>query len=198
MNNQSEKTIWDGVLGLSMFVAAAMLYFKTAQVMTVFAPSTMFGYTGLEVLFGNISALLVEGIIVALHFIPSVQNDSAKVFKWFLFAISGFCQVVDGFVVQNTLAQQPESIQFVVSWGVPLIPTVIFLGLLVIGANHGETAHIRKASKPFKGVRTMWREFLDGGGGRSLPVAPAMQTLNEDVEQEKLDEPKKERKVRHE
>jgi hypothetical protein len=194
MENNSEKTIWDGVLGLAMFVAAIMLYFKTAQVMTVFAPSTMFGYTGLEVLFGNVSALLVEGIILALHFIPSMQNDSAKVFKWFLFSISAFCQVVDGFVVQNTLSQQPESIRFLVSWGVPLIPTLIFLGLLIIGVNHGKAENrVRKPSKPFKGVRTMWREFIDGSNGKSVPENPVY--ASED-NQEKLDEPKQNKQAK--
>jgi hypothetical protein len=128
------KTIWDRVLDLAMLVAAIMLYFKTAQVMTVFAPSVVFGYTGLEVLFGQVSAMLVEGVLLALHFLPSVKkNEAAQAFKWFLFAISAFCQVIDGFVVQNSLESQPASIQFLVSWGVPLIPTLIFLGLLIIG-----------------------------------------------------------------
>jgi hypothetical protein len=128
------KSIWDRVLDLALLVSASVLYFKTAQVMTAFAPSVVFGYTGLEVLFGNINALLVEGIVLALHFIPSMQkNESAMFFTWFLFTISALCQVIDGFLMQNTLAQQPASIQFIVSWGIPLIPTIIFLGLLLIG-----------------------------------------------------------------
>lgn len=181
------KTIWDRVLDFAMMVAAAMLYFKTAQVMTVFAPSVVFGYTGLEVLFGNVSALLVEGIVLALHFIPSMKkNDAAQAFKWFLFAISAFCQVVDGFVVQNTLSQQPESIQFVVSWGVPLIPTIIFLGLLVIGASNEEETAPRK---PKKGIRRAWREFLDGSPER--PERPENTVLSQDVQTTKAVKPSK-------
>jgi hypothetical protein len=185
-NMSDERTFWDVVPKLAMIGAAIILYFKTAQVMTAFAPSVVFGYTGLEVLFGNLNATLVEGIILALHFIPSMQrNEAAKVFKWFLFGISALCQVVDGFLVQNTLAQQPESIQFIVSWGVPLIPTIIFFGLLTIGQSAGS---VGKRKAPFKGIKHYlpdWKTLWDGDGsvGNSESIA-----LAKDVEQEELEQ----------
>jgi hypothetical protein len=132
--NGKGKNPWESILGIGIVVAAAMLFFKTAEVMSIFAPDTVFGYTGLQDMYGFVTALLVEGMCLALHFIPEMKiNFPAQVFKWFLFAVSGFCQVVDGFIIQNTLANQPDSIKFLVEWGVPLIPTAIFLGLLIVG-----------------------------------------------------------------
>lgn len=186
MNN---KTIWDRILGFAMLVAAAMLYTRTSEIMTAFAPKTVFGYTGLEPLFGNVSALLVEGVILGIHFIPSMKrNESAQFFKWVLFAISSASQVIDGFLVKETIGNQPEVIQFVVNWGVPLIPTIVFLGLLMIGAEaeKNEDGSTSRASVRDVGLKNMlpnFKEIWNGrGNGHNVAQTTSTPILEDDTE----------------
>ena len=113
-------------------LAALLMYPKTAELISTFAPNTILGYTGNAILYGMVSALIVEGVIVAMKikmWIDPAKNLSEWFWDGLVFAvaliISGAAQVFDGFVTKDTLIDQPYEIQFIVTWGVPLIPFLV-------------------------------------------------------------------------
>src|SRR5215211_5917745 len=95
-NQANDNGFWTWFIDVATIIAAAMLYMKTSEVMTAIAPLTLLGQTGLQVLYGTITAALIEGVTLALHFVRGLRgSQNATVYKWFLFAVSGFCQFLD-------------------------------------------------------------------------------------------------------
>lgn len=158
-HQENDSVFWKLFWDVAVVVAAAFLYFKTSEVMTAIAPLTLMGQTGLQNIYGLGVAALIEGICLAIHFIKAFKgNVAAQTYKWFLFAVSGFCQFMDRFFVidPGVTSANIEFFKFL-TYG---IPVAILAGLLLVGsANERRVTH-----KPFRGVRTVWREFLDGEG----------------------------------
>lgn len=118
------------VENLVFFIAAVVLFFKTAELLSLFAPKSIFGYEGLQSLYGVICALLVEGLLAATKWsLDKSDNPMAWAYKIVLlvvtFLISASAQVVDGFMIRDTLSTQPPVIQMLIQWGVPLVPSLI-------------------------------------------------------------------------
>jgi hypothetical protein len=126
----------DKILDFGVVVAAGILFFKTADILSYFSPDNLNDIVGADVslIYGVVCALLVEGLALALHFNPRARlSGTATTAKWVLLAISGACQVFDGFVVTDTLAQQSDTLKVVLSYGVPLIPLLILLMMFSVG-----------------------------------------------------------------
>lgn len=125
-----------------VFILGTLLMFsKTADLMAAFAPSSIGGYTGLEVVYGVAVALLVDGLVAAMKLKILFMGKAQSAIAWgwdiiltlFPFVISSFAQVFDSFLVRDTLQSQPETIQFLAAWGIPLVPALIVLGILIYG-----------------------------------------------------------------
>ena len=124
--------VWNGVF----IIAALVLFSKTADLFTAFAPSQLLGYEGIESYYGMVVALMVEGIFVASKFmIASSKNPIAWLWNFGLmvitFAISAVAQSVDSIVVAGTLASQPVEIQLAVTWLVPMVPAAV-VGMILL------------------------------------------------------------------
>ena len=146
MNNHNEEGQWDfsflgkvggSVLENAAFILGAFLLFsRTSDLMTAFAPASFLGYTGIEAVYGMLSALMVEGLLFSIKFsIGRSRNSIAWVWNIILlavtFGISALAQSIDSFVVRETLTSQPAEIQWAISWGVPLIPAIV-VGVLMV------------------------------------------------------------------
>lgn len=157
-NQENDSGFWNFFINAAVVVAAGMLYFKTAEVMTALAPVTLIGQTGLAVLYGTVVALLIEGVTLALHFLKRYTDyQRAEYYKWFLFGISTFCQFLDTALVKDTANQTQTEAFF--AWAALGILPAIFFGLLWVRAG-GKT--VSRTKKPFKGVRRAWKELMDG------------------------------------
>jgi hypothetical protein len=136
---QSQLTIGEIIYKVieigAFFLGSILLFSKTSDLMTAFAPSQILGYTGIGPLYGMCCALMVEGLFVAMKFaLPSSKSPGAWLWNIVLiifpFGISALAQTIDSFVVQRTLADQSPTIRFLVQWGVPMIPALI-VGLIL-------------------------------------------------------------------
>lgn len=125
-----------------VFILGTLLMFsKTADLMAAFAPASIGGYTGMETMYGIAVALLVDGLVAAMKFKVLFMGKAKSTIAWgwdivltlFPFVISSFAQVFDSFMVRETLQSQPATIQFLANWGIPLIPALIVLGILLYG-----------------------------------------------------------------
>lgn len=158
--DERDSTFWKFFWDVAVVVAAAFLYFKTSEVMTVIAPLTLVGQTGLQTLYGLGVAALIEGICLAIHFIKAFRNNvAAQTYKWFLFGVSAFCQFMDRFFVLDTsiTSANIEFFKFL-TYG---IPVAILGGLLLVGKAN-EKRMVTERRRPFKGVVNYWDEFLHG------------------------------------
>lgn len=121
----------NGVFAIGMF----LMFSKTVDLMTAFAPRTIFGYTGVEVYYGMLVGVLVEGALFAMKLVLSRSKNPID-WVWNVlvvvlpFIISGLAQVIDSMSIRDTLRDQPQSFQLFVNWFVPSIPTLI-IGLLI-------------------------------------------------------------------
>lgn len=158
----------DKVLDWGVIIAAAVLFPKTADILSYFSPQILneiFGFD-FSLIYGVVNALLVEGLALALHFNKRASlSGTAQTVKWTLLAISGVCQVFDGFVVTDTLAAQSDTMKAVLSYGVPLIPLLIMI--MVFGIGHlpeiGEDGEVVvEPKKPFKGVKRIVKGLWEG------------------------------------
>ena len=132
----------------AFLLGMALMFSKTVDLMTAFAPSTILGYEGVEVWYGVAVGVLIEGALFVMKLLlPRPKN----VLDWLWnvvvilvpFALSGFAQVFDSFVVRDTLSQQPDSIRVLVAWFVPSIPTIImalFIGKAIFASMPAEIA----------------------------------------------------------
>lgn len=164
----------DKVLDAVMIVAALVMFFKTADVLGYFAPVALNGIFGFDVsyLFGAVNALFVEATMLALHFNRRAHNHNpAKIAKWILLAISASCQIFDGFIATNTLAQQSDELKFFFQYGVPSITTLVVIMLLAIGSLPDETEPV-----PYVGLKDRLPDFkriwYGDNGSTVAPVAP--------------------------
>ncbi len=126
--------VWNGVFVL----AALVLFSKTADLFTAFAPSKLFGYEGIASFYGVAVALMVEGVFVGAKFmIGGARTPIAWLWNMTLilvtFSVSALAQSVDSLVVANTLAQQPLEVQLLVTWLVPMIPALV-VGMILLQA----------------------------------------------------------------
>jgi hypothetical protein len=182
MEERNDSMFWEFVINAAVVVAAFALYAKTLEVMTALAPVTLVGQTGLSLIYGIIVASLIEGVTLALHFIKGFEgNVRAESYKWFLFLISTVCQFLDETLVKDT-ANRSEMEGLFSFLALGIVPS-IFFGLLWIKGGATKRTGKPAQRKPFKGVRTMFREFLDGSNGSN----PATQVYAADVEE--VDEP---------
>jgi len=155
----------DKVLDWGVVIAAMILFPKTADVLSYFSPAILNDIFGFDVyhIYGGVNALLVESLALAIHFNRrAALVGSAQVVKWALLAISGACQVFDGFVTTKTLAQQTDTMKAIFSYGVPLVPLVIMV--MIFGIGQLPDNGIRSNRKPFVGLRGLWRQIMDGNG----------------------------------
>lgn len=129
------------VLEWAVFILGAVLMFaKTAELLSAFAPRSWLGYVGIESLYGMVSAIMVEGLVVAIKFSndPVLSGKPKNIATWLTnivimivpFAISLLAQPLDAFVIQGTLVNQPVEVQILVFWGVPMVPGLI-MGLIM-------------------------------------------------------------------
>lgn len=180
MQNQDDSVFWKFFWDVAIVVAAIILYFKTSEVMTAIAPLTLVGQTGLQTIYGLGVAALIEGVCLAIHFIGAFKgNTAAQTYKWFLFGVSAFCQFMDRFFVldPSVTSANIEFFKFL-TYGIPVF---ILGGLLLVGKANERRSVSRTSQKTFKGVRTMWREFLDGQENTGVSSEPVV--LNEDANQ---------------
>jgi len=123
--------IENATFGLGML----LMFSKTVDLMSAFAPRTIMGYTGLEVVYGFAVGLLVEGAMFVMKLLlPRSKNPIDWLWTVVVvltpFIISGLAQVFDSFEVRGAMGSQPEHIQVAVAWFVPSIPTIIIALLL--------------------------------------------------------------------
>src|SRR5512146_787502 len=107
-------------------VAAIVLFLGTSELFAIFAPRELIA-SGLADIYGWVSALLVEGLLVAIKFsLPHVKKAEAYAYNVLLilitFAISAGAQLADGYIIRDTLAEQSPAVQWLISVGVPLVP----------------------------------------------------------------------------
>lgn len=160
---QNKNGSGDAVLDWVVIVAAFLLFFRTADILSYFAPSNLNDLFGFDVslIYGAVCALLVEGAMLALHFNKRASiHTPAQVVKWALFVISGVCQVFDGFVITDTLAQQTDTMKAIFSYGVPLVPLLVVGMVVKIG--HLPELDGTYERKPFIGLKAMWNNLING------------------------------------
>jgi hypothetical protein len=117
------------------FLGMVLMFTRTSDLMTAFAPATLFGYTGVETAYGFAVACLVEG---ALFVMKLTLSRAKNVVDWLWnvvvviapFLISALAQIIDSFQVKQTLTQQPPSIQLFVAYFVPSVPSLIVVLLI--------------------------------------------------------------------
>lgn len=136
--NQNAVGCTDVILFGAFLLGAGLMFSKTSDLMTNFAPSEFMGYEDIELIYGIGVSLMVEGLMVAMKF-KSMFQRAKNMIEWgwdvvltlVPFAISALAQSIDSFVIKDTLADQPGEIQLLIQWGVPAIPAVV-IGLIVV------------------------------------------------------------------
>ena len=177
-----------GVVDWGIFIVASiMLYAKTSEVFARFAPDSFLGFTDVQDLYGMTCALLVEGVLV-LGKLSMKYSENNNVLLWNIFligttwTISAAFQIFDGFLTAGTLAQQPVTMRYAVTYGIPLIPSLILAAILVksiVAAvpeeavkAAGKRQDKRQNNSPqFTAPRSAGGELQEGNRGR-LPGVP--------------------------
>lgn len=166
-----------GVTDWGIFtIASIMLYAKTSEVFAFFAPEKFFGFTGAEGLYGAITALLVEGVLIMAKLsignsensMSYVWNVAVIVITWFM---SAAMQLADGFLSAQVLTPQQMTFQAYGTWIIPLVPSLI-LGVTLVKSI---VAHLpeQPAAKQVVNVRQNDRQndrLLTGILDRILPA----------------------------
>lgn len=163
----------DGFLSFAVVIGALLLFAKTADVMSYFSPSILNDIVGFNVsiIYGLVTAAMIEGMILALHFNQRAAFHSPAIWvKWLLIVISGVCQFYDGAITTNTLAQQTDTLKAVFQFGVPLIPLLIVVMIIWIG----QLPDTGTPRKPFVGLKNIpsqfdWIWYGPEGRGRQVP-----------------------------
>lgn len=152
------------LLEWAVFILGAILMFaKTSELLSAFAPREWFGFVEIESLYGAVSALMVEGLFVALKMAndPVLNGRPRTTGQWIgntvimliPFSISLLAQPLDAFVIQGTLASQPTEIQLLVSWLVPMIPGLI-VGLILMKSLLDNLPP--EIQEKFRGAKSVW------------------------------------------
>ena len=172
---KQDSAFWEFIINAAVVVAAFALYSKTAEVMVALAPVTLFGQTGLSLIYGMTVAGLVEFVTLALHFLNAFEgNQRAEGYKWFLFMISTFCQFLDQSLVKDVANR--SDIEAFFAWLALGIVPAIFFGLLWV---KGGSQTVQRKRQRFKGLRPMWDELINGTNG----VLPEPQVFGKDLDQ---------------
>lgn len=137
MTKQNDIFDFGSIIENGVFILGLVLMFsKTVDLLSAFAPSKFLGYEGNEAIYGFAVGLMVEGVVIAVK-LTLGNSRNPRAWLWNVitmlvpFVISGFAQVFDSMVVRDTIGQQPAEIQYLITWGVPSIPTII-VALLII------------------------------------------------------------------
>ena len=177
----------DKFLDVAAYILALILFAKTADVLGYFSPDWLNGIFGFDISFfyGMVNAFLVEGAALALHFSHRAKmSKTAQMVKWVLVGISAVCQVLDGYIATGNVANMTDTLKLTLQVGVPLIPILVFVMLILIG----QLPEDGKAQKPFKGLKNMLpdpKKFWYGDGY----TASANVSYASDTEQEVLANP---------
>lgn len=126
----------NGFVDFAVVVLAGLLFFRTADVLTYFAPPILNNIMGQDVswLYAFVMAFFVEGVALAFHFDRRAHHHApAKIAKWTLLGISALCQVYDGNIVTDTVAQMSGPMKLGFQWGVPLLPIFVVVLLFFVG-----------------------------------------------------------------
>lgn len=191
----------DAFSSLAIVVCTAILFSRTSDVMSFFAPAWIGIVFGLDAnsastLFGWVNAAMVEGEILALHFHPGAHGHApAQWVKWILIGISAACQIFDGSIITNTMSRQSEMIKIVFSTGVPLIPLLVLIMIALMGRLPTST----QDKKPFKfiGLRNIPNKFrwiIEGTENTHpsrTPNAQSMTINNSEINKAILEEKEK-------
>jgi hypothetical protein len=132
MNNTQNGSERNVMLDWIIIIAALVLFPKTADVMSYYTPSNMTGFVGW--LYPYVSAALVEGALLVLHFTPSTRSHTpSKVVMWALVAISATAQVLDGFIVTGNEAQLGDGMKYALQFLMPLVPLIVLILVVIVG-----------------------------------------------------------------
>lgn len=157
----------------AVVILAVLLYFKTAEVLSYFAPQNISAFAGMDVawLYGMITAFFVEGVAIAFHFHPGARRHTpAKIVMWVLLVISGLCQIFDGKMVTDAIASMPVQQQVFFNYGVPLLPWFIIVMLFFVGQIPNEGEH-----KEWKGLANLIpdTDYIIHGKKKNTVVSPS-------------------------
>ena len=193
MDNRVKKAgSGDGMLDVAAYILAGILFLKTADVLSIFSPTILTEVIGYDMafLYGATCAFLVEGAALALHFNHRAKlSPVAQIVKWVLLAISGLCQVFDGYVVTGNVASMSDTLRFAFSVGVPLIPIAVLMMLFAIG----QLPEDNSSKSEWKGLKNIvipaWDRLLNGSGnsGRRSGTNTDMIVAQSDTEEVKAD-----------
>lgn len=167
----------NGFLDVAVVLAAAILYVKTAEVLSYFAPETLNAIIGFDVsaIYGAVCAIIVEGGALYLHFNKRAKmSASAQFTKWAFLAISGACQVFDGFIVTDTLSRQSGTVRFVFQYGVPLIPLIVVI--MIFGVGNLPEEHTQR--KQYKGMKSFFESLPKIWYGEDYKPTPNAKKTN--------------------
>lgn len=187
-NNTKKSGSGDKMLDWVVILSALILYAKTADVLSFFSPTILNDILGFDVSFvyGMVTAALVEGLALTLHFNKRAKlSSAAQIVKWIALGISGLCQVFDGFITTETTANMSETLKFALAYGVPLIPLLIVVMVFSIG-HLPEDDEVR----PFKGLKNIlvpnFSRFWNGEGEQNFvsPSAVSNPALDENEKNE--------------
>lgn len=187
----------NGFVDAAVVVLAGLLFFRTADVLTYFAPPLLNDMVGADIswLYAFTMAFFVEGVALAFHFDPRAHaHTPAKIVKWVLLGISALCQVYDGNIVTNTIAEMSGPMKVGFQWGVPLLPIFVVVLLFFVGKlpeigdsvpltvrvkNWLDNVQDTGIKNSLPSPKAIWR-----GGKKKSPVSVA--SLNYDVDTVKI------------
>lgn len=138
------------ILSASFWLSVTLAYSKTAELLSIFAPHTFIGFTGIEWMFGYLAAFLVEGIFVTMKYrLQAPQNDVARLWTIGLavgtWAISMLAQVLDSYIYADFVPKVsllPGEVQTALAFLIPAIPVLVMGAITLADAahySHGET-----------------------------------------------------------
>lgn len=151
-----------------VFILGALAaYPKTADLLSLFSPKILDEIFGMNMSlpYGGFCAFLVEGVILFLHFDRRAYLvQSAQVVKWLMFGISFLCQVFDGQVTTNAIAQMSDTLKLVLTYGIPALPLIIAALVAMIGPLPDVTSEQEKVvvRKPRVGLKNHLYNFWYG------------------------------------
>jgi len=127
--------VW-AVSNFAFVLGLILMFSRTVDLIKPFAPQEFMGFTGVADWYAFAVGVMIEGTLVAMKFAlgspkNAVEWISNVVLILVPFGISAAAQVIDGFVISETLSAQTPNFQLFVAWFVPSIPTIIVAVLLV-------------------------------------------------------------------
>lgn len=162
----------DWVIILGMIAA----YPKTADLLSYFAPQILTDIFGIDMSmpYGMFCAALVEGTILFLHFDRRAHRvASAQAVKWILIGVSFLCQIFDGFITTDTVAQMSPTLRLVLTYGIPALPLIIATMIASIGALPDEDQPVARVGLKHRlpNVRRIWNgdENLSNQHSQDVP-----------------------------